>query len=113
MPAKKPRALGDIFSSTSKAPTKPVGQAVTAADGFTEDAVVKTTLFLTQDQLDYLDDQTREIKRGSKVTLKRSAIVRALVDGLRLENVSLGACESEKGLADAVRKRMPLKGGRI
>lgn len=114
MTAKNGRSLGDIFTSTTKKPTaKTLDQAAAAAGKFSTpgDEVLKVTMFLTQDQLDYLDDQTREIKRNSKGTMKRTTILRGLVQGLMMEGVNLGKCATEEDLAEAVRKRMPLKGG--
>lgn len=114
MAAKNGRSLGDIFTSTTaKTMPDPKKTAKWVSDQLGDEAVIKTTTFFTQDQLDYLDDQTREIKRHSKKTLKRTTILRALVQGLMKENVNLGACGSEEDLAEAFRKRMPLKGGKL
>ncbi len=112
MAAKSGRSLGDIFSSTSpvsKAAQKKIAEVRKEIEGGPE--VLKVTMFLTQDQLDYLDDQTREIRRNTKATMKRTTILRGILDGMRLESVNLGKYGSEEDLAEAVRKRMPLKGG--
>jgi hypothetical protein len=92
---------------------KPEKAAKWVADQLGDEAVIKTTTFFTQDQLDYLDEQSREIKRTSKKSVKRTSILRALVQGMMKEQVNLGACGSEEDLAEAFRKRMPLKGGKL
>ena len=114
MAVKSGRTLGDIFTSTApKAAPAPAKGAKPAVSQGGSGEVFKVTTFFTQDQLDYLDDQSKEIKRNTRATLKRTTILRALVQGFMLENVNLGACATEAALAEAVRKRMPLKGGRI
>jgi hypothetical protein len=118
MAAKSGRNLGDIFSSTTPATSKKkIGQAEAAVAKYLApmeaEAVQKVTTFFTQDQLDYLDGQSREIKRNTGKSLKRTTILRALVQGLMMESVNLGTYGSEEALAEAFSKRMPLKGGKL
>lgn len=114
---KSARSLGDIFTSTS-----PATPAAATKDKFVkwatdelvqESDLVKTTTFFTQDQLDYLDEQTREIRRATKKTMKRTPILRGLVQGLLQAKVNLQDCGSVEALAEAIQKRMPLKGGKL
>lgn len=101
---KSGRTLGDIFTATSPKPAR-------VEEGESLD-VVKTTLFFTQDQLDYLDEQTREIRKATKKTLKRTAILRAIVQALQDFQVDLSGCATEKELTQAIKKCMPIKGGK-
>ncbi len=108
MAAKSGRNLGDIFSSTTGGRTvgktaaleKEVNQRAAAVDA---DEVIKTTTFFTQDQLDYLDGQTREIRRFNKTTIKRTTILRAMVQAFMESKVNIGRNASEAELVMAFR----------
>lgn len=106
---KSGRNLGDIFTSTA---SKMVGQTITSHVMDETPAVVKTTIFFTQDQLDYLDEQTRGIRKASKKTLKRTALLRAVVQALADLQVDLSACSTEAALTQGIKKCMPIKGGK-
>lgn len=109
---KNGRSLGDIFTAT--APPAAAAPSKKMIDQLVEDAgLVKTTTFFTQDQLDYLDEQTREIRRTTKKTMKRTPILRGLVQGLMEAQVSLQDYGTIADLAEAIRQRMPLKGGKL
>ena len=113
MASKKGRSLGDIFTATTPAKAESAFMGESVDNIFTDDDMVKISAYFTQDQLDYLDEQTREIRRNHKVTLRRTTILRGIVQGMMEEKANLGACASEKALAAAMQARMPLKGGRL
>lgn len=113
MASKKGRSLGDIFTATAPAKGKSAIKGESVDNIYTDDDLVKASTYFTQDQLDYLDEQSREIRRHTKVTLKRTTILRGIVQGMMDAQANLGKCSSEKALAAAVEARMPLKGGLI
>ena len=76
----------------------------TNPDGTVPSPLERTTLFLRRDQTLFLDELSTRIHRGSGTVLKRAAIIRALIEGLRLSRIKVSGRLSEEILAKALAK---------
>lgn len=102
---KSAKSMADIFTSTER----PAAAAAPAAE---EEAYVKTSCFFSPDQLVYLDGQTGEIRKASRKALKRTAILRAIVQAFADYQVDLSACSTEAELTMALKKCIPIIKGK-
>ena len=91
----------DILSPTAAGPEKD-GAAV---DSPGPDRWEKVTTILYLDQIDFLDDLTRDIKRATGAKVRRSEIIRAMIEATRAAGVNIGpggAIESKTDLGAAL-----------
>lgn len=66
----------------------------------------KLTIILPPDQVEFLDRLCLEIRSKTKVKMKRTEIIRALVGGLEASGLDLSEYQSEESIADAIQKRL-------
>ena len=62
----------------------------------------QTNVILTQDDADWLDEQTLAFRKNNRKALSRSALLRALLQGARAVQLDLSRCPSEKQIADGI-----------
>lgn len=69
-----------------------------------EDDMLRITVYATLDQIEYLDDDRRRIRRAYRVTLDRTAIIRGLLEGYRRSGLDLvrAGVRTEEGLAEFI-----------
>ena len=75
----------------------------------------QTNVILTQDDADWLDEQTLAFRKSNRKPLSRSALLRAIVQGARAAQLNPASCRSEyeiaHGISDLLRRgRQGLQG---
>lgn len=88
--SQKKRGLADIFSRTEPGPLSEAPSA----------QVVKTTVLLTVDNLDYLDRESLAIRRKRGKQVSRTEIVRGIIVAMAKAEFSLADCSSEEAIAE-------------
>ena len=73
-----------------------------------EEDLQRTTVYLTLDQLDHLDNQKILIRRSTRCALDRTAIVRGVLEGFRRSGIDLASLgvRSEGDIARHVLARL-------
>jgi hypothetical protein len=90
-----------VFKTTSHTAAETPAQGVAAA----ESATRQTALWLADDEVDWLDNQCRDIRRGGWRSVTRSALVRALIQAAREHAVDLTGATGEHELAQRLSTR--------
>jgi hypothetical protein len=62
----------------------------------------QTNVILTQEDADWLDEQTLAFRKNNRKSLSRSALLRALLQAARAVELNLSRCASEKAIAEGV-----------
>jgi hypothetical protein len=62
----------------------------------------QTNVILTQDDADWLDEQTLAFRKNNRKSLSRSALLRAVLQGARAVQLDLSRCQSEKQIAEGI-----------
>ncbi len=76
------------------APAAPPAPAASAAR--------QTAVWLAEEEIDWLDDQCRVLRRGGWRSVTRSALIRSLIQAAMARPVDLGGVADESGLAARV-----------
>lgn len=92
-------------AETEKRRRKPRGRKP-EAPAPRQEATAKVTVLLTPSQIDFLDELCLSIRKHSGRSLRRTEVVRALVEALRSMNIDLRNVDSEEQLHDAILHRL-------
>ena len=96
---KKTEAVQEAPSKATKTSMIPPPVQGMAADN-------KLTIILPPDQVEFLDRLCLEIRSKTKVKMKRTEIIRALVAALKDSGLDLSDYRSEEDIKDAIQKRL-------
>jgi hypothetical protein len=83
-----------VFKST----THPAGDQPAQGLPATESPTRQTAFWLADDEVDWLDGQCRDIRRGGWRSVTRSALVRALIQAAKEQAVDLTGAAGEREL---------------
>ena len=118
MPGKLGKSAADLFRKTET--RKPVEQPAAAPKGSeepktdrreaaaaNEQATAKVTFLLTPSQTTFLDELCLAVKKQSGRGMRRTEVVRALIDVLRRLDINLDGVDSEEQLRERILERFP------
>jgi hypothetical protein len=101
-----PPAATEVTAKKPKAPTTPKADA-RGRPPKGQGVYVTTTVRLLADDLDYLDDSVRAIKRrGGDRSLTRSEVLRAITAAVRAANIDLRSARDYDSLVTELAKRI-------
>lgn len=95
MPRGKPTITRDsVFRAGGPAPASPARQGIKPPEATTH----QTGVWLSDEEVDWLDSRCREIRRGGWRGVTRSAVIRALIRAAMAKGVELEGASGEEDL---------------
>ena len=94
-----------IFASTTTKPGAPPAEAA-AAGPVTPSIENKLTVIIPPDQVAFLDRLCMDIRANTRSKIRRTEVIRALIEGVRASGIDLTAYGTEADIAAAVGKRL-------